>query len=168
MASDRTEAEKDEPKSLAERFMAHARGSMGLASIGREISYAITDIRHKWEEAAYGRAVTPRWDSHQATPEAGGIHGKAETPEVATQTGETPIAPDSDGGVHGKKDSGPKPDAPGAAEIISPQAGTPSETKGLGMSFAELSQSWDKTYGPSHDAGHEREQSREQDHSVDR
>jgi hypothetical protein len=159
MASDRTEAEKDEPKSLAERFMAHARGPMGLASIGREIGYAITDIRHKWEEAAYGRAVTPRWDSHQATPEAGGIHGKAETP---------PSVPGGDGGVHGKADVEPKPDAPGPTETVTAGAKMPSEAKGLGMSFAELSQSWDRTYGPSQDAGHEREQSREQDHGIDR
>jgi hypothetical protein len=158
MANDRTEAEKNEPKSFAERFMAHARGPMGLASIGREIGYAVTDIRHKWEEAAYGRAVTPRWDSHQAMPEDGGIHGKVETPSALC----------SDGGVHGKADVEPKPDAPTPAESVTPDTKIPAEAKGLGMSFAELSQSWDKTYGPSHDAGHEHEQSREQDRGIDR
>lgn len=46
--------------SLLARFIEHATGPMGLASIGKELSYAVTDIRQKVvEEGMYGRQVTP-------------------------------------------------------------------------------------------------------------
>lgn len=62
---------------LRARLIRHAKGPKGLPSIGRELAYAVTDIRQKVvEEATYGRAVTPQ------PLDAGGIHGKARPAEA--------------------------------------------------------------------------------------
>lgn len=58
-------------KSLRERFFEHALSEKGLPSIGKELAYAVADIRQKLvEEAAYGRTVTPEHVSS--------IHGRDE------------------------------------------------------------------------------------------
>lgn len=63
----------DGASTLRERLKRHAMGPKGLPSIGKELAYAVTDIRQKVvEEATYGRVVTPQ------PMDTGGIHGKAE------------------------------------------------------------------------------------------
>ncbi len=174
MASNPSDADKNAPQSLVERFKSHALGPMGLPSIFREISYAVADIRHKWEEAAYGRAVTPRWNDKDVEG-MGGIHGKADTPSVE-------IAPDDaagSGGVHGKPDIDPNGGGPvtrheggptGPVYPYTPPAEImPPEPKGLGMSYAELTGSWEKACLPNPDnPDHGRDQSKDQDHGIDR
>ena len=163
MANNGKDAEKDAPKSLGERVLDHARGPMGLASIARELKYALTDIRHKViEEATYGRAVTPHWrDPANAPQPGGGIHGSAATPaqEAASVHGTMDAPkPDTGGDIHGKAESEPKDKGPAA----------PAEPKGLGMSYAELTAGWEKAAAPGQDAARERQQPKEQEHAVER
>jgi hypothetical protein len=172
MAKSGNEPENETTKSLGQRFMDHARGPKGFASIINEVKYALTDIRHKVvEEATYGRAVTPHWRDAAATPQpGGGIHGKADTPaqEAGNVHGKAEApTPDAGGGVHGKA-SEPKPEGPAGPETGKEAAGHPAEPKGLGMSYAELTASWEKAAARGQDVGREREQPRQQEHAVER
>lgn len=169
MAKSGEEPANETSKSLSQRFMEHARGPKGFASIVNELKYALTDIRHKLvEEATYGRAVTPHWREPAPTPQApGGIHGDAKTPAGDAGPGihgktDTP-QPDAGSGVHGKSAAPEK-----TAEAAGVHGKAPAEPKGLGMSYAELSASWDKAYGPDQAASREREPARQPEHAIER
>ncbi|UEM25418.1 hypothetical protein JL100_036485 (plasmid) [Skermanella mucosa] len=98
-----------------------------LPSIGKELAYAVTDIRQKVvEEATYGRVVTPRPMPGQGKAEPGGIHGKAVETDQAEPGGIQGGAAEKDapepGGVHGApdKDKPPGGGIHGAAELEKP------------------------------------------------
>lgn len=93
-----------------------------LPSIGKELAYAVTDIRQKVvEEATYGRVVTPRPMPGHGKTEPGGIHGKAVETDQAEPGGIQGGAAEKDapepGGVHGapEKDKPPGGGIHGAA-----------------------------------------------------
>lgn len=97
-----------------------------LPSIGKELAYAVTDIRQKVvEEGTYGRVVTPRPMPGQGKA-AGGIHGKAVETDQAEPGGIHGGAAEKDapepGGVHGApdKDKPPGGGIHGAAEPEKP------------------------------------------------
>lgn len=91
---------------IRQRLKAHAMGPKGFASIGKELAYAVADIRQKVvEEATYGRVVTPRPMSPQDKMEPGGIHGPAVSKDQSEPGGIHGKAPSKEGpatgGIHG-------------------------------------------------------------------
>ena len=59
-------------ETLRQRLLQHSlMRADRLPSIGRELAFALADVRAKFEEAAYGRAVTPE-TIHGRQDDAGG------------------------------------------------------------------------------------------------
>lgn len=113
------EAQRSNFRQRAKDYLMHPDR---LPSIGKELAYAVTDIRQKVvEEATYGRVVTPRPMPGHGKAEPGSIHGKAVEPDQAEPGGIQGGAAEKDapepGGVHGapEKDKPPGGGIHGAA-----------------------------------------------------
>ena len=85
MADPQTIAQTPPPsKSVRQNFLDYLMDEKRLPSIGKELAYAVADIRQKVvEEATYGRAVTP--DLHAGDPLGRAM--PAQQPEAAEPGG---------------------------------------------------------------------------------